>query len=103
MDAIHNGLPVYMLIGIVVVIGIAQINRVLGSVLGVLFWIAVAFIGNDAYAKGHQVGLPGIPLSRGAFFGMCALLAGMQVVSLFHSLQQKRRQKLRREIDELVD
>lgn len=89
-----------MLVGIVVVIGVSQINRILGSVLGIFFWIAVAFVGNAAYAKGAQIGLPGLPMSKPMFFGMCAVLGSFQAFNIYHGIQLKRRKALRQQIDD---
>jgi hypothetical protein len=93
LDAIIKSLPVYMMIGIVLVIGISQFNRILGGSLGVLFWIAVALIGNYAYDEGHILGLPGIPFTRALFFGMCALFTFFSAFTVYNAYVRKTRFK----------
>jgi hypothetical protein len=72
---ILSSLPMYMMIGIILVIGISQFNRMLGGILGVIFWIAVALIGTGAYEQGGGIGLPGFRFSRELFYGICAIFA----------------------------
>src|SRR5687768_13093085 len=77
LDEILKALPVYMMIGIVLVVGISQFNRILGGVLGVVFWTAVAFIGLLAYDQGGAIGILDIRFPRELFVGLCLLFVAI--------------------------
>lgn len=98
MEEIFESLPVYMMIGIVVVIGVSQINRVAGAVMSVLFWAAVAFVGNAAYEAGHAIGVPGFEFPRLLFFAVCAAFGAMHVFAAVGYVRSKRRAAQRRRI-----
>lgn len=101
MQEIFESLPVYMMIGIVVVIGISQVNRLAGAVLSVVFWGAVAVVGNAGYERGHAVGLPGIEFPRWVFFLICGFFALTHVYAAFAHIRHKRlREQHRRMLQE---
>ncbi len=95
---IFEGLPIYMMVGIVIVIGASQINRVAGAVLSVIFWGAVAFVGNAAYDAGHAIGIPGFQFPRPLFFVICAAFAAMHVFAGYSYVRSKRHEAQRRRI-----
>lgn len=93
-DIVHN-LPGYMLVGIVIVVGISQLSRVIGAILGVLFWCAVALVGNFAYDMNGALGVGGYAFSREVFFLVCGAFALFHVATAFAAYQQRRRAKMR--------
>jgi hypothetical protein len=80
----------YMMAGVLVVVGVSQVNRILGSVLGISFWLAVAAVGQYAYNSGAKLGFPGLPFSREVFFALCAGFVFINVVGLRHRLRVRR-------------
>lgn len=100
MDAILKSLTVYMMIGIVVVVGISQFNRVLGSILGILFWLAVGAVGTVGYERGGAIGLLGIEFSLFGFYAFCGAFTLFNAFNLWMSIQRKRRAAARRMLDE---
>lgn len=84
-----------MMVGIVIVIGISQVNRVVGAVLGVVFWIAVAVVGTFAYDQGGALGVLGIQFSRSLFYAVCAVFTILHVLGAWTALARKRREALR--------
>lgn len=71
MNAISHNFPVYFIIGIAALVIISQFHRMVGAVLGVLFWSLVAIAGNQVYAAGHGLGVPGFEFSRSVFLAVC--------------------------------
>lgn len=99
MDSVFSNLPLVMLIGIGVVLVISQVNRLVGSILGVIFWGAMAILGSFAYSAGYQIGLPGFPFSRPVFLLVClvfALVHGFGGVLWMRN--ERRKAALRREL-----
>lgn len=95
---ILESLPVYMMIGIVVVIGVSQVNRVAGAIMSVIFWAAVAYVGNEAYAAGHAIGIPGFQFPKALFFAICAAFGAMHIFAAVGYVRSKRRAAERRRI-----
>jgi hypothetical protein len=100
VDQILEGLPVYMMIGIVVVIGISQFNRVLGAILSAIFWIAVAIVGNHGYDQGHSVGLPDFPFPRVVFLGICLMFGGFHATAGWVSWRRKQIAQSRKQLED---
>lgn len=98
VDDILSNLPVYMMIGIVVVIGVSQLNRVAGAVMSVAFWLAVAVVGHHAYDAGHAIGVPGFEFPRPLFYAVCAGFAAMHVFAAIGYVRSKRRAVERRRL-----
>jgi hypothetical protein len=92
-----DSLPVYMMIGIVVVVGISQFNRILGSVLGIVFWIGVAIVGTGAYDKGGGISLLSLEFSKSGFYLFCGAFVGFNVFNLYMAMQRRRRWQMRRD------
>jgi hypothetical protein len=90
LDEILKALPVYMMIGIVLVVGISQFNRILGGVLGVVFWTAVAFIGLLAYDQGGAIGILDIRFPREIFVALCLLFVGIHAAGAWSAWKRKR-------------
>ncbi len=88
----------YLMIGIVVVVGVSQINRLLGASLGILFWIAMAVLGHFVYAAGAGIGFPGLIFPEWVFLLLCAGLIFTQVMMIRRELNHRaRREQLHRE------
>lgn len=98
LQSIIDNLTVYMMVGIVIVIGVSQFNRVAGAVLSALFWTAVAVVGNSAYNAGTSIGVVGFELPRWLFFAICAGFAGMHVFAAISQIRSKRNQAERRRL-----
>lgn len=82
VDLLLENFRAIMMGGILVVIGVSQFSRLVGSALGLVFVGLLAFLGSQLYARGFGVGLAVFPISQGAFYGLCALLAVFNLVGL---------------------
>lgn len=94
MDAVLQSLTLYMMIGIVIVIAVSQVNRFIGSLLGIAFWAAVAFVGSHAYDKGNAIGIPNYPFPRPLFYLICAifmLFSAGRAYTAYHRQQRQPR------------
>jgi len=98
VDEIFSSLPVYMMVGIVVVIGVSQLNRVAGAVMSVIFWGAVGVVGHAAYDAGHAIGVPGFEFPRPLFYAVCAGFAALHVFAAVGYVRSKRREVERRRL-----
>jgi hypothetical protein len=96
LDALLESLPVYMMIGIVVVVGISQINRLIGSALGIVFWIGVAAVGSTAYDKGGGIKLLSFEFSRPIFFLFCGVFVAFNALSLYKAMKLRNVYRNRR-------
>ncbi|MCC7380597.1 MAG: hypothetical protein IT384_02110 [Deltaproteobacteria bacterium] len=90
MDALLSNLTLYMIIGLVIVLGIAQINRFVGSLIGIVFWISVAILGSQAYARGGGIALVGAALPEVVFYGLCGVLIVVNAAGAFASRSRRR-------------
>lgn len=93
VQEILKSLPVYMMVGIVVIIAIAQANRIVGGALGAVFWAVVAFVGGYAYEQGGGIGIPGVQFSQPVFYLMCAAFCGMHLFTAWAALRRRRDQR----------
>jgi hypothetical protein len=91
VSEVLKSLPMYMMIGIVVVIGISQFNRLIGGILGAVFWIVVAVAGSQAYDQGGGIGLPGFMFPRELFYLICVLFAAYQAYFAYRAYVKKVR------------
>jgi hypothetical protein len=90
VDQILQSLPVYMMIGIVVVIGVSQFNRLAGAILGVVFWLSVAIVGTQAYEQGGGIGLPGFKFPKELFYAICALFTLLSAFTGFVAFKKRQ-------------
>jgi hypothetical protein len=88
-----KSLALYMMIGIVIVIGISQFNRLIGAILGVIFWIAVAIVGTSAYDQGGGVGIPGYVFPQPMFYTLCVVFGVVSAIQGLRAWGQKRRNR----------
>lgn len=93
MDELFGSLPVAMMVGIIVVIGVSQFNRVAGAVLSVVFWTVVAVVGSYGYDQGHRVGLPGIPFPQWVFLAICGLFAALHTAAAWAHIQRNKQRR----------
>lgn len=93
LDTLAQNLTFYMLIGVVIVVVISQINRKIGAILGIVFWGSVAIIGNHAYGMGGAIGIGGVRFSEPVFYGLCAFLAGINVLAAVTSKKRAQRER----------
>ncbi len=94
MESLFSSLPVAMMVGIIVVIGVSQFHRVAGAILSVVFWGIVAVVGSYGYQQGHSVGLPGIQFPWWLFIGICLLFAGMHSAAAWAHIQRNKRRQV---------
>ena len=83
-------LTTYMMIGIVIIVVVAQFSRLIGSLLAIVFWIAVAAVGYVGYQAGGAVSLPGLKLSLTQFLVMCGILAAVQGFGVYQAIKRQR-------------
>ena len=102
LDLFEN-LTSYMLFGIVIIVAVAQFNRLLGSLLAILFWIAVAVVGAAGYQAGGVVGFPGWKLTLTQFLILCGVLASVQGFGIYAALRRRRNREAYREALEESD
>lgn len=92
IDSILDSMVVYMIIGIIVIVGISQLNRTAGSALGIVFWVAVAIVGSAAYDRGGAIGfVGGVKMSLPVFLALCLALVAFNAFNLYKETQRKRR------------
>ena len=96
LDSVLQSLPIYMIIGIIVVVGISQFNRILGSVLGIVFWIAVAVVGTAAYDKGGGIQLLSMQFSKTSFYAFCGAFVLFNAFNLVMAVRRRNRWANRR-------
>ncbi len=93
VDEALKSLPLYMMIGIVIVIGISQVNRIVGGILGVIFWVAVAIVGSTAYDKGGGIGITGWVFPQPLFYTLCVVFAAISAMNAIRAWGKRRRNK----------
>ena len=84
-----------LITGVLLVVGVGQFHREVGSILGLVFVGLMALMGSFVYAQGQTLGLGVIPISQPMFYGICCLLALFNIMSLRIAIA-KRDQKRRR-------
>ncbi len=96
-----ENLTTYMMVGIVIIVAVAQLNRLVGSLLAVVFWIVVAIVGYRGYQAGGGLSLPGLKLSLTQFLVLCGVLAAVQGFGVYQAIRRQRnREAYRAEIDD---
>ena len=91
MDELIKNLDTYMLIGVVAIIGISQFNRKLGSILGIFFWAAVAYVGHLTFTRGGGIGIASLALSPTVFYTICGVLIVVNIGNGLFVVRRKRR------------
>lgn len=81
----------YMMAGIILVVGVSQLSRLVGGLLGIIFWGGVAFVGSFAYDQGGGIGLPGVRFSREIFYAICAFFISASVLSTVKAWSRRGR------------
>ncbi|MEM7678580.1 MAG: hypothetical protein AAF449_21550 [Myxococcota bacterium] len=80
----------YMLIGIVIIVAVAQFNRLVGASLAILFWLMVAIVGYQGYQGGGVLQLLNLKLSLTQFLLLCGTLAAVQGFGIYSELRRRR-------------
>ena len=91
MDELIKNLDTYMLIGVVSIVAISQFNRKIGSILGIFFWISVAFLGYQAFSAGGGIGIGSVALSPAIFYGICITLIVVNIGNGFFVVRRQMR------------
>lgn len=92
LDLLLANFRLVMVGGFLFVVGISQLNRIVGSVLGLAFVLLLAVLGTQIYARGGVVGLGFFPIGQGMFYVMCGVLAAFNGVGLWIALSERARQ-----------
>lgn len=92
MNELIERFPIVMVVGVVLVVGLSQVNRLLGSILGVIFWIVMAVIGSFIYDAGGAVGIASVRFPQSVFLGLCGLLLLANLATGFSALKKRRAQ-----------
>ncbi|MGF1510638.1 MAG: hypothetical protein ACFB9M_14185 [Myxococcota bacterium] len=82
-----------LMVGIVVVVGVSQIDRIVGAWIGVGFWIMTAVLGHFVYAAGAGIGFPGALLPEWMFLLLCASFIGLQFLMIRTERAKRARKK----------
>ncbi|MBI2373751.1 MAG: hypothetical protein HYV07_07120 [Deltaproteobacteria bacterium] len=91
MDALISNFSTIMIAGIILVVIVSNVNRLVGSVLGVAFWLGVAIVGTEVLARGHQLKLATITLSKPLFYGLCGILIVSNAVMFLRTISRLKR------------
>jgi len=76
MQPLIDNFSIIMIVGVIAVVAVAQMNRLLGSIMGVIFWLAIAGLGTMVYDQGGGIGLAGMRFPQPVFYILCLILAG---------------------------
>ena len=98
VEALYENLTVYMMIGVGVVVGLSQFNRMAGAVLALPFWVSVAVLGVQAINAGRHLRLGSIPVGKGALLVLCGVMIAMNLAMAYAA--HKRKQRGRRPVDD---
>ncbi len=90
MNELIERFPIVMVLGVLLVVGLSQINRLLGSILGVVFWIAMAAIGSFIYDAGGAIGIASVRFPQPVFLGLCGLLLVANLATGYNALKRRR-------------
>lgn len=91
MDSLVQNLTTYILIGAIISIAVAQVNRALGGAIGVALWVFVAFVGHHGYQMGgYAIGIGSFQFSAGLFYGICGLFAALNAATIFAAWRKRR-------------
>jgi hypothetical protein len=93
MDALVERWTTILMVGIVLVIGVSQINRIVGAMLGIVFWVTMAVLGHFVYAAGAGIGVPGVLFPEWVFLLVCAGFIGLQVFMIRNEQARRARQR----------
>jgi hypothetical protein len=93
VQQIIENLPAYMMVGIIAVVALSQVSRFWGSLLGVAFWLAVAYVGHVGYSTGHELGIATVRFSRQVFYGLCGMFVLLNLVLAWSALQNLKRKR----------
>lgn len=93
LDWLLENFRMLLIVGVLLVVGIGQVSRVLGTALGILFWGLMAAIGSQVYARGGALGILDFAFPPLAFYALCLLMVILNLFSLRVSLAQQRRRR----------
>ena len=90
MQVLIDRFPIVMVLGVVLVVGLSQVNRLMGSLLGVVFWLAMAAVGTMIYDLGGAIGIASVRFPLPAFLGLCAVLALANAATGYKALRARK-------------
>lgn len=79
-----------MIIGVIAVVGISQLDRRIGSALGIGLWLAIAALGTLVYQQGGGIGIASIRFSQPVFYLLCGVLVVANAAALMGALRRGR-------------
>lgn len=98
LDFLLHNFSTVMLVGVILIVGLGQFNRVLASILAIGFWIATAVAATFVYGEGGQLGLAGTPLSLNVVYGLCGAFTLVNIATLWSAMKKAQLRKEHREI-----
>jgi hypothetical protein len=90
MEALVERFSLIMIVGVLVVVGLSQVNRLLGAALGVVFWIAMAGLGLYIYDSGGAVGIASVRFPKAGFLALCGVLVAANAGMAFAALKRRK-------------
>jgi hypothetical protein len=80
VDALVQNFELFIMIGVIAVIAIAQFHRMAGAMVGLVFYIAMAIVGTQVYQAGGQIGIGSWKFGLMEFYGFVLVVAGITVL-----------------------
>ena len=90
MQVLIDRFPIVMVVGVVLIVGLSQVNRLMGSLLGVVFWLAMAAVGTMIYDLGGAVGIASVRFPLEGFLALCAALVLANVATGYRALKARK-------------
>lgn len=90
MQVLIDRFPIVMVVGVVLIVGLSQVNRLMGSLLGVVFWLAMAAVGAMIYDLGGAIGIASVRFPLPVFLALCAALVLANIATGYKALQARK-------------
>ena len=100
VDTLLDSFRPIMMGGILLVIGLGQVDRRLGAALGLAFWAFMAWLGHERYARGGAIGIGTFAFPEMVFYTVCAFLVAVNLFGLRASMLRDAHLRRRRALEE---
>ncbi len=80
MDFLVEHFTALLIVGAIASVGVAQLHRGAGSLIGLAMWTLVGLVGAEAYVRGGAIGLAGFPFPRPLFLAVVGALLAINVL-----------------------